>query len=550
MVVQAQSQNEITVGKISPGEIDMAAFKLTSSATVMVAGSAATFGDWDDEMAFYGWIIDSKSRKVVWHLRDERDYRRDEGVFEFETEVDLDAGEYEVYFAGTVRNYIQITGWGDFWNNVFGKNTYKASYRKKLFMTVTGPSNNFTISNPGKLVDNLVKEAIVSIIRVGDHEDIERSFNLTASTDVKIYSIGEGTNGSVYDFAWIYDETNHERIWTMDSKKAEHAGGGKKNIVVDEEITLPAGSYTIRYTSDDSHSFDEWNVLPPNDPQFWGITIWTVNSEDMSKVKPYTEAEKVKPIIEMIRVGNDEFHSQGFKLSKDLDVRVFCLGEGSGGIMADYGWIIDADTKKTTWKMTKRRTENGGGADKNRLFDETISLQKGNYIAYYTTDDSHSYEEWNATRPIESERWGLTIWTKNNEDGKYVQLFDENEYKNENVLAEIIRVRDHKEINKKFELNNDTKVRIIAVGEGDKSEMYDYGWIENDKGKIVWEMTFRKTEHAGGSKKNRLFNDTIVLEKGAYYVYYETDGSHSYNEWNSTPPDNPELYGITILFEN
>lgn len=80
--------------------------------------------------------------------------------------------------------------------------------------------------------------------------------------------------------------------------------------------------------------------------------------------------------------------------------------------------------------------------------------------------------------------------------------------------------------------------------------MYDYGWIENEQGRIIWEMTYRKTSHAGGAKKNRLFNDTVYLEAGTYYVYYETDGSHSYNDWNSTPPDNPELYGITVLLEN
>ncbi len=541
--------DEVNIGKVSPGEVDMAAFTLSSSGSVSISGKGATFGHWEEEMAFYGWILDSETREVVWHLREESEFDEDEGIFEFSADVSLPRGDYEVYYAGSVRNYIKISGWGDFWNNMFGDNKYKASYRKRLYMTVEG-SSNFRVVNPKELVDEKVDNAIVSIIRMGDYEDKEKSFTLADDTEVRIYALGEGRKGSNYDFGWIYDEDNHERIWTMNSKRTDHAGGGRKNMLVDRTMTLPAGSYTVRYSTDDSHSYDEWNVLPPDDPQMWGLTLFAVNESDLDNVKPFTERERVQPVVELVRVGDDEFLSQGFRLDEDMDLRIFCLGEGSGRIMADYGWIINADTKETVWKMNKRRTEHGGGADKNRLFDDVVSFAMGNYIAYYTTDGSHSYEDWNATRPIESDRWGLTIWAKDKSKRGSVELFDESEYKNENILAEIIRVRDHKEIDERFTLDSDTRVRIIAVGEGDRSEMYDYGWIENARGKVVWEMTYRKTEHAGGARKNRLFNDTILLEKGNYYLYYETDGSHSYNRWNSSPPDNPEMYGITVLIDN
>jgi hypothetical protein len=57
------------------------------------------------------------------------------------------------------------------------------------------------------------------------------------------------------------------------------------------------------------------------------------------------------------------------------------------------------------------------------------------------------------------------------------------------------------------------------------------------------------TDHAGGAKKNRVFNDTVHLDKGDYIVYYETDGSHSYEEWNSSPPTDPAAWGVTISLE-
>jgi hypothetical protein len=77
--------------------------------------------------------------------------------------------------------------------------------------------------------------------------------------------------------------------------------------------------------------------------------------------------------------------------------------------------------------------------------------------------------------------------------------------------------------------------------------MYDYGWIEEAaSGRIVWEMTYRMTDAAGGAKKNRLFQGTLVLDPGKYAVHYRTDGSHSFNDWNAAPPADPEGWGIQV----
>ncbi len=93
-------------------------------------------------------------------------------------------------------------------------------------------------------------------------------------------------------------------------------------------------------------------------------------------------------------------------------------------------------------------------------------------------------------------------------------------------------------------------MRILGIGEGSGGDMYDYGFIKNmDTGKIIWEMDYRNSEHGGGARKNREFNETMMLEKGTYRVYFETDGSHSYRRWNDDPPSNQELWGITVLKE-
>jgi hypothetical protein len=115
------------------------------------------------------------------------------------------------------------------------------------------------------------------------------------------------------------------------------------------------------------------------------------------------------------------------------------------------------------------------------------------------------------------------------------------------LLVQITRVRDHERRHRSLTLDRDTRIRIYALGEGNRDDMYDYAWIEDERtGRTVWEMTWRNTFHAGGARKNRVYDDEIVLDRGRYEVYYITDGSHSFNDWNASRPDDPINWGVTI----
>ena len=106
---------------------------------------------------------------------------------------------------------------------------------------------------------------------------------------------------------------------------------------------------------------------------------------------------------------------------------------------------------------------------------------------------------------------------------------------------------DDADVSKTFTLSQSTPIKITALGEGRSGEMFDYGWIEDAKtGETVWEMTYRKTRDAGGADKNRLAVANITLEKGTYEVFFVTDDSHSFEDFNASPPDDPERWGILI----
>lgn len=552
LLINAQNDNEVEVGHVYFGEVDYKGFSLNKSATIKIKGKAARYEHWNENADFYGWILDSKSRKVVWHLFSDYEDDVEDGIFDVDTEVKLKAGDYEVYYTANKRDHENYFTLGGFFNNVFGskEKRHRSRDRGKLSLTFSGPAGVFNSNLGEEYVDKIANDAIVSLIRVGDDEQIEKGFALKADTKIRIYALGEGRKREIYDFAWIYNSKTREKVWEMDNWDSDYAGGGRKNLLFDEVIELTKGNYVVNFVTDDSHSFYEWNVYPPDDPQFYGITVSAVSANDKKNVVAFEDWEKIKPVLDLTRIGDDEFVSKGIRIKKDMDLRVLSIGEGYGKELADYGWIIDAETKKTIWDMNETKTKHAGGASKNRIAEEIIKLKKGNYIAYFASDDSHAYGDWNDSPPYEKNHWGISLWLVNENDKNYIEDFDESEFKSKNVIASITRVRDDQYLSETFELEKDTKVRIVAIGEGYRGEMSDYGWIKNlDKDRIIWEMTYRKTEHAGGAGKNREFNDTILLSAGRYKVYYETDGSHSYRDWNASPPHNKEGYGITILKE-
>jgi len=274
-----------------------------------------------------------------------------------------------------------------------------------------------------------------------------------------------------------------------------------------------------------------------------------VSVRHAAKVRP---AAPVPPppmggsFVSLTQIEDDEIASTGFSLSQPYDVRVYAVGEGMSNQMYDYGWILNAETRQPVWKMEYRDTHRAGGASKNRMVNDVITLDPGKYLVYYMTDGSHSWDDWNSAAPSHENAWGITLLAAEGEaDESVIGRYDISN--DESIIAQLVAIRDDDSRRQAFTLEDETTVRIYALGEGDRSEMYDYAWIEDaDTRRDIWEMTYRKTDHAGGAQKNRLFDGTIVLPAGEYYLRYESDGSHSLEDWNSTPPRDPFSYGVTL----
>jgi len=73
----------------------------------------------------------------------------------------------------------------------------------------------------------------------------------------------------------------------------------------------------------------------------------------------------------------------------------------------------------------------------------------------------------------------------------------------------------------------------------------DYGWVEDEHGRKIWEMHALDSKSAGGALKNQYTDTLLSLKKGKYLVKYTSDESHAFNDWDDDPPATP-FYGIVV----
>ncbi len=530
------------------------------------------FGDNESQQMFAsGWIIDANTRELVWDMTmDNTSGRSDRRTSE--KDMTLKKGSYEIYFQA--YGYASGGSFSRFSMNIDRREQRHSS--SKVFggiLNLVGADNEdryddfmeyakdrwgITVTVPEEDASSvqtfgapmISKDAIVVETDLGDNVRFRKILDVGKDVRVHIYAVGEGQQSDdIDDFGWLVNTETRQRVWDMNVKDVEYAGGASKNIKYDGDVTLSKGKYELYFVTDGSHSNDDWNARPPFDPFDYGITITLKNAGDKDAIKVLDMNDEDKNVIvKLTEARDDDYKSAGFSLSKETPVRIYALGESENDNrnMADYGWIVNAKTHERVWTMERRDTYHAGGASKNRLSDEVMTLPKGSYIAYYQTDGSHSYNNWNSDEPFDPEHWGITIMGVGKDfNAKDVSVFSEE--KEDGVLAQLIRVRDDEHQRQRFNVSSRMTVRIYAIGESSDDEMADYGWIENaETGQRIWEMEYDKTSWAGGAKKNRLFDKTITLDKGEYEVHFKTDGSHAYNDWNDNPPEDRTHWGITV----
>lgn len=175
-------------------------------------------------------------------------------------------------------------------HKVYGKILLLSSQQKNIAQDVlpsilNGKSskNNFSEMLPKVAVSNLV------FGQVNKAEDFSATIRSSWDTE-NLYIFTEVLDNAsrFVDFAEVkklsefYDSGTIEdslgkTVWKMQNFYTKHAGGAKKNQIADTIITLKAGKYLLKYSTDESHSWNNWDDKPPQTP-FYGIVIY--NAQD------------------------------------------------------------------------------------------------------------------------------------------------------------------------------------------------------------------------------------------------------------------------------
>ena len=173
------------------------------------------------------------------------------------------------------------------------RRSYDRRFEDDIYIKLDG--SGLKPTSASSLLEQKESEAIVSLNRVRNDERLSKGFTLTKETELKVYVVGEADKDELFDHGWITDASTGERVFESKYRYSDYAGGAKKNFKMKEKISLPAGSYVVNYRSDDSHSYDRWNSLPPDDPQFWGISVFTTSKGGQANVVAFREPKTMTP---------------------------------------------------------------------------------------------------------------------------------------------------------------------------------------------------------------------------------------------------------------
>jgi hypothetical protein len=569
LLAQAPQDTLVSIGNLSARGFRSAAFSLSAAESITISAvggeprgrtALRRFLDngvfqakedrlWDSSVwPGNAWIIDARTREVVWELRTAPTVTEKNGLRSFHGRVVLPVGNYEAGYAALFpvsRRWNDKADWrSPTDSHPDGKNTLHGPYidddsYRQFGITLRGKGR--------KLSADSARPALVALRGATPSTRERLGFELDRAMPVEVYLLGEYDDGWK-DYGVIVDAANRSVVWTSRHAPGDPAGGSRKNRRVRQTLNLPAGKYVAVFNTTASHQPGRWSEAPPYDAASWGLAVQVVNETDRKAARTfeYNPIPTADAFVTMTRMDDDELRWQRFTLARQVPLQIFALGEGSGQPMHDYGWIVDA-SGRVAWTMRYADTQPAGGAEKNRVFAGTVTLPAGTYVAYFVTDGSHSYRGgWNSAEPMDAEYWGMTIAPAvPGRDAPAIKKMDDSEPADPSVLARLTRVRADREEEAQFTLATRSNIRVYAVGEG-QGDMNDYGYITDRAGQEVWRMTFAETEPGGGARKNRRVNRMLSLEPGMYVAHFKTDRSHGWGDWNAPPPDDPLAWGMTL----
>ncbi|HYE59245.1 MAG TPA: two-component regulator propeller domain-containing protein [Rhodothermales bacterium] len=113
-------------------------------------------------------------------------------------------------------------------------------------------------------------------------------------------------------------------------------------------------------------------------------------------------------------------------------------------------------------------------------------------------------------------------------------------------LAAVVQPGNNQDRTVPFRLTRPSPVLIVSTGDMDDANQFDYSWIEDARGRKVWEARFDTSVWMPPNEWTRLFVASRTLPAGTYRLRYRSDNVESPEKW-SNKPERDDLWGVRVL---
>ncbi len=414
---------------------------------------------------------------------------------------------------------------GNLWVGTLGGGLSKFDPKRESVQHYVDYGNRRGLRYRPKLMRSILdiltrKGAFAAIRQVGNDADVSRDFRLTEETEVLIVATGE-TGVEKFDFGWLAKDG--KVVWEMSLDSTRHAGGHVKNRIEIETLTLAAGDYQLRYKSDASHSYHQWNALPPQFESLWGIQVVAVTQREAR----FLNGELGKFFLPPAPLGN--------VISRIVAARDGTLWVGSyqTGV---YKFSPETDSGRSRPAPPLNSGPVNPWPESATIFASAVP--PGRLETRRTVDvepqDAELLNSYARYREELTTRYSPAVYDKIGQMAS-----------NGARLAAILRVQDFAALSAPFVIDERTTVLIVAMGEA-VARPNDYGSLRQGQ-RTIWQLDPARSRHAGGGIKNRIQITPLELDPGEYRLEYNSDHNHSYARWNRRPPDHPDFWGAQVL---
>lgn len=250
--------------------------------------------------------------------------------------------------------------------------------------------------------------------------------------------------------------------------------------------------------------------------------------------------------------------------------RVEVVAEGAGDRDADQflaqGWILDLESRRPVWIQEEADNRNDRETD-NWHAEETLELPAGAYGVFFASFDGFlpidarikilgltlgglesrfgRMRDWDDFG--DPDQWGIWVNAVDPDVESSVPSVAPEPYPDAVVREIGLGDGEYREV--QMDLDRDVEFRLRATGEivRGSEEFADDAWIiDRSTWERAWKLDRARTVPAGGSTKNRVFDEVIRLPRGSYLVTVATDQTHAAGSWNAMPPWDPDSWGLVM----